>query len=106
VSLYHGCHTQLAVEGRKHGFQVLNFTDLLVRGLGGTPREDALEAYRSIEDWHEVARRAMPLLQANGITMNAEALAAVLPEVLSSAEFRGGLQAFAGPERAGTAQDS
>src|SRR5690606_4683593 len=44
VSLYHGCHMQLAAAGRRHGFAVVNFTDLLVRGLGGTPREDALEA--------------------------------------------------------------
>jgi len=102
VSLYHGCHTQLATEGHKHGFQVLNFTDLLVRALGGTPRQDALEAFRSIEDWREVARQAGPLLQANGIAMDIEALAAVLPEVLSSAEFRGGLQAFAAPEHAGS----
>ena len=95
VSLYHGCHTQLADAGREEGFQVLNFTDLLVRGLGGIPREDAMDAFRAIDDWREVARQAGPLLHANGIAMDAEALAAVLPEVLTSAEFRGGLEAFA-----------
>src|SRR6185436_18858757 len=31
VSLYHGCHMQLALAGREHGFRVVNFTDLLVR---------------------------------------------------------------------------
>ncbi len=95
VSLYHGCHTQLADAGHKHGFQVLNFTDLLVRGLGGTPREDAMEAVRAIDDWREVALQAGPLLRANGIEMDVEALAAVLPEVVTLSEFRGGLRAFA-----------
>jgi len=97
VSLYHGCHQQFAVAGREHGFRVVNFTDLLVRSLGGTPREDALEAYRAIGEWHAIARAAMPQLKAAGIEFDADALAAVLPEVFSSAEFRGGLEAFAGP---------
>ena len=94
VSLYHGCHGQLAAAGRQHGFRVVNFTDLLVRGLGGAPREDAMEAFRAIGDWREIARQAGPQLLANGIEFDAEALAAVLPEVFSQAEFRGGLQAF------------
>jgi heterodisulfide reductase subunit D len=98
VSLYHGCHQQLAVAGREHGFQVLNFTDLLVRALGGTPREDALEAYRALGEWHAIAEAAEPRLKASGIEFDPGALAAVLPEVFASAEFRGGLQAFAGAE--------
>jgi len=97
VSLYHGCHGQLAAAGRQYGFKVVNFTDLLVRGLGGEPREDAMEAYRAIGDWREIARQATPGLQANGIEFDAEALASVLPEVFSQAEFRGGLQSFAAP---------
>ena len=97
VSLYHGCHAQLAAAGREHGFRVVNFTDLLVRSLGGTPREDALEAYRAIGEWQAIAHRAVPLLQASGIEFDPEALAAVLPEVFASAEFRGGLEAFAQP---------
>ncbi len=98
VSLYHGCHMQLAVAGREHGFRVVNFTDLLVRGLGGTPREDALEAYRAINEWHAMARLASPQLQASGFDIDPETLAAVLPELFTSAEFRGGLEAFAGAE--------
>ena len=100
VSLYHGCHGQLATAGRTHGFQVLNFTDLLVRALGGTPRTDALEAYRALNDWQAIARLAGPHLQANGILIDPQALASVLPEVFTQAEFRGGLQAFALPENA------
>lgn len=95
VSLYHGCHGQLALAGRQHGFAVMNFTDLLVRALGGEPRVDAMEGFRAISDWQEIARRAGPMIAANGITFDAEALAAVLPEVFAQAEFRGGLQAFA-----------
>lgn len=94
VSLYHGCHMQLANAGREHGFQVLNFTDLLVRALGGAPRADALEAYRAINEWQAVARQALPRLREHGMDLDPEALAAVLPEVFASAEFRGGLQAF------------
>lgn len=94
VSLYHGCHMQLATAGRQHGFQVLNFTDLLVRALGGSPRADALEAYRALGEWQAVAQRAGPGLAASGISIDPEALAAVLPEVFTQAEFRGGLKAF------------
>ena len=97
VSLYHGCHQQLAAAGLEHGFRVVNFTDLLVRGLGGEPREDALEAYRALGEWKAIASLALPKLQASGIDFDAAALAAVLPEVFASAEFRGGLEAFSGP---------
>ena len=97
VTLYHGCHMQLAAAGREHGFAVVNFTDLLVRGLGGTPHEDALEALSLLDDWHAVVAHAAPHLQANGIKFDPAQLAAILPEVFSLAEFRGGLQAFAAP---------
>ena len=96
VSLYHGCHQQLAAAGLEHGFRVVNFTDLLVRGLGGEPREDALQAYRALGDWKAIASLALPKLKASGIDFDAAALAALLPEVFASAEFRGGLEAFAG----------
>ncbi len=97
VSLYHGCHQQLSAAGLEHGFRVVNFTDLLVRGLGGEPREDALQAYRALGDWKAIASLALPKLKASGIDFDAGALAALLPEVFASAEFRGGLEAFAGP---------
>ncbi len=99
VSLYHGCHMQLAAAGHEHGFRVVNFTDLLVRALGGTAREDALEAYRAVNEWQAIAREARPRLKASGIDIDAQTLAAVLPEVFALAEFRGGLQAFSGPEK-------
>ena len=74
----------------------VNFTDLLVRGLGGEPREDALQAYRALGDWKAIASLALPKLKASGIDFDAAALAALLPEVFASAEFRGGLEAFEG----------
>jgi len=50
VTLYHGCHRQLATEGAAKGIKVLNFTDLLVQALGGSPRLDAMEALQSLGD--------------------------------------------------------
>lgn len=97
VSLYHGCHMQLAAAARQNGFQVVNFTDLLVRALGGTPREDALEPLRALDDWDAIAQRVAPSLQASGIDMDTGMLAGLMPELFSLAEFRGGLKAFAAP---------
>ncbi len=95
VSLYHGCHMQLAAAARQHGFETVNFTDLLVQGLGGEPRTDALEAFRALSDWQKIAHEAQPMLAANGIQMSEEALADILPDLFTSGEFKGGLEVFA-----------
>ena len=95
VSLFHGCHLQLSKEGHAHGFRVTNFTELLVRALGEQPCPDTVEPYRLIKDWRAMVDEAAPLLKANGIQMDPDELAAVLPEVFTSAEFRGGLCSFA-----------
>lgn len=95
VSLFHACHLQLSNVGRSNGFRVVNFTELLVMALGAEPCEDTVEPFRLIGDWREMVRRSAPLLKANGIDMDPEELAAVLPEVFTSAEFRGGLCSFA-----------
>ncbi len=92
VSLYHGCHMQLASAGHEHGFRVVNFTDLLVRALGGTPRADALEAFRAIGDWQTIAKEAQTMLQANKIDIDEDILAEFLPDLFTSGEFRGGLR--------------
>ena len=94
VSLYHGCHGQLATAGKAHGFEVVNFTDLLVLGLGQSPREDALEAARAMDDWRAVAEHFHPSLTENGINIDVDTLAELLPDLMSSGEFRGGLQSF------------
>ena len=95
VSLYHGCHMQLAAAAREHGFQTVNFTDLLVRGLGGEPRTDALEAFRALSDWQQIAREAQPMLAANGMQIDEGMLAGILPDLFTSGEFKGGLEIFA-----------
>jgi heterodisulfide reductase subunit D len=100
VSLYHGCHMQLAAAGRQHGFQVMNFTDLLVRALGGTPREDPLEPLRALDDWSAIAARVAPQLRASGIDLDTDTVAELLPELFTLAEFRGGLKRFEAPARA------
>jgi Fe-S oxidoreductase len=97
VSLYHGCHMQLAAAGRLHGFQVINFTDLLVRALGGTPRDDPLEPLRALDDWPAIACQVAPQLLASGIEMDTDTLAGLLPELFTLAEFRGGLKGFEAP---------
>ncbi|HVL57109.1 MAG TPA: (Fe-S)-binding protein [Burkholderiaceae bacterium] len=100
VSLFHGCHMQLAAAGKQHGFQVVNFTELLVRAVGGVPRADALEPLRSIDDWHAVAAHVAPRLKANGIDVESAELAGLLPELFALAEFRGGLKQWDVPPRA------
>lgn len=95
VSLFHPCHLQLATDGKKHGFDVVNFTELLVQAMGAEPCRDTVEPFRLIEDWSQIAREAGPMLKANGIDIDPDELAAVLPEVFTSAEFRGGLCSFA-----------
>ena len=95
VSLFHGCHLQLSKEGQTHGFQVINFTELLVMALGEEPCPDTVEPFRQLNDWRAMVLEAGPMLKANGIDMDPDELAAVLPEVFTSAEFRGGLCSFA-----------
>lgn len=94
VSLFHACHLQLSKDGKAHGFAVVNFTELLVQALGAEPCVDTVEPFRAHNDFAAMVRDAAPLLKANGIDMDPDELAAVLPEVFTSAEFRGGLCGF------------
>lgn len=100
VSLYHGCHMQLAAAGQQQGFPVVNFTELLVRGLGGTPRSDALDALRIDGNLATFASQVAPQLRASGIDFDEHELAGLLPDLLSLAEFRGGLTQFDAPRSA------
>jgi len=98
VSLYHACHRSLAADGHAHGFKVLSFTELLVRALGQEPFADTMEQFRGRDDWRTMVDEAAPFLEANGIDMDPDELAAALPEVFSMAEYRGGLCQFAPEE--------
>lgn len=95
ISLFHARHLQLSKDGRARGVKVINFTELLIAALDAEPCPDTVEPFRAIGDWQAIAREAEPMLKANGIVMNTDELATVLPEVFSSAEFRGGLCRFA-----------
>lgn len=94
ITLYHGCHAQLVSLADGEGIQVMNFTDILVRALGGTPRADILEAGRMLKDWHAIAAQSQSALAANGQPADIDWLADLLPDLFSSAEFRGGLKSF------------
>ena len=98
VSLYHGCHGQLSAMGEAEGLTVVNFTDLLVRGLGGSPRADLLQGWRIAGEWQALAQHSLPSLAANGMPVEPDWLADVLPDVLAQKEFTGGLEAFAGTD--------
>lgn len=95
VSLYHSCHRQLCAEGLKHGFDVMNFTELLVRALGLDPYEDTMRQFLGRTDWRAMVEEAAPALEENGIDMDHEELAAVLPEIFAMSEYKGGLCRFA-----------
>lgn len=74
--------------------KIVNLTDLLVRALGGTPREDVLEAGRMLKDWHAMAANIQTTLAENGTEVDTDWLADLMPELFTSAEFKGGLKAF------------
>jgi Fe-S oxidoreductase len=95
VSLYHGCHNQLAAAAEAGGPPVVNFTDILVRALSGTPREDAFEGWRMAEEWRALVDRTGPMLSSNGMDLDPQWLVETLPDVFGGKEFAGGLEAFA-----------
>ena len=74
--------------------KIVNFTDLLVRALGGTTREDVLEAGRMLKDWHAMVANMQFTLAENGTEVDTDWLADLMPELFTNAEFKGGLKAF------------
>jgi heterodisulfide reductase subunit D len=94
VTLYHVCHAQLVAEEKRGEVEVLNFTDLLVEALGGTPHDDVLKRYRLLDDWKLVIEEGEAFLRSNGIELETAFLEEVLPRVFALEEFRGGLQCF------------
>lgn len=95
VTLYHGCHGAFVGAEKDGRVRVLNFTDLLVEALGGTPHEDVFKRYRLADDLKLVVEEGLPYLRANGIAVDAAVLERILPELFTLAEFRGGLHCFA-----------
>ncbi|MDP6706039.1 MAG: (Fe-S)-binding protein [Alphaproteobacteria bacterium] len=99
VTLYHGCHGQLAKEEKPGNFEVVNWTEILVRALGGTPYYDISKHYRLADDWGLVLDEGEIFLRANGIEIDRAELEDVLPEIFAQSEFSGGLERFASPQR-------
>jgi Fe-S oxidoreductase len=107
VTLYHGCHAQLAGGERDGQYEVLNWTDLLVTALGAEPHHDISKALRKQQDWQAIAEAGEVYLKANGVEVERDFLVRVLPEVFQQSEFKGGLECFGGTpagegERIGT----
>ncbi len=94
ISMYHACHRQLLVDGKKHGFEVLNFTDILVMATGKVPCKDTLEPFLGRSDWENIVREALPMLESNGLDIDPQFLEEMMPEILGSAEWKGGLCRF------------
>ena len=74
--------------------KIVNFTDLLVWALGGTPREDVSEAGRMLKDWHAMAANMQFTLAENGTGVDTDWLADLMPKLFTNAKFKGGLKAF------------
>jgi len=106
VTLYHGCHQAFLGAAKGRGFDVLNFTDLLVEGLGEVPHVDANKGLRALDDWALVAETAGPWLEANGVDIDPAFLRENGAEIFSSAEFRGGLECLGGAPKFGSIRRS
>lgn len=91
ITLYHGCHAIFSAAEKQGGFEVLNFTDVLVAAIGGVPHQDMLKKYVLLDDWDMIVTEAQPYLKANGIEIDDDWLKRHGPDILASAEFRGGL---------------
>jgi heterodisulfide reductase subunit D len=95
VTLFHGCHGQLSGEEKRGTFEVLNWTDILVEALGGTPHDDISKRFRMQDDWDMILDEGEIYLRANGVDVDREWLKGVLPQVFAQVEFKGGLEEFA-----------
>jgi len=96
VTLYHGCHMAFIGHEKAGGFEVLNFTDLLVQALGRRPHPDRLKTLKLMDDWTSIVEEAQPWLRRNGIDVDSDWLRRHGPEILAVAEFKGGLDCLAG----------
>lgn len=99
VTLFHGCHGQLAAEEKRGTFEVLNWTDLVVEALGETPHDDSNKRYRLHQDWDMVLDEGEIYLKANGIDVDREWLKGLLPDIFAQTEFKGGLECFGTTDR-------
>jgi Fe-S oxidoreductase len=97
VTLYHGCHATFVGAEAEGKFRVLNYTDLLVKALGGVPHVDRLKAFRLLDDWQMIVDESLPWLQANGLDIDPQWLKRHGPAIFASLEFKGRLDCFEEP---------
>ena len=97
VTLFHGCHAQLASEEKRGQFEVLNWTDLLVEALGATPHDDISKRYRMQDDIDLILDEGETYLRANGVEIDRAWLKRVLPDIFAQKEFKGGLDVLVAP---------
>lgn len=95
VTLFHGCHGQLSGLEKNGTFEVMNWTDILVEALGGTPHDDISKRFRMQDDWDMILDEGEIYLRANGVDVDREWLKGVLPDIFAQVEFKGGLEQFA-----------
>jgi heterodisulfide reductase subunit D len=95
VTFYHGCHAAFLPAEKDGRVRVVNFTDLLVEALGGTPHDDRFKRYQLADDLRMVVDEGQPFLRANGLAMDPARLERMLPDLFARAEFRGGLDCLA-----------
>ena len=94
ITLFHGCHGQLAGEESRGAFEVLNWTDLVMEALGESPHDDVNKRYRLQQDWDMVLDEGEIYLKANGVDVDREWLKGLLPDIFAQTEFKGGLECF------------
>ena len=94
VSLYHSCHRSLLGDAKELGVPVVNFTDLMVRALGDEPAPDGFARLSSLPT-AEVAQETRQFLLANGIQLDQTWFDENYQDLLSMAEYRGGLACLA-----------
>jgi heterodisulfide reductase subunit D len=80
VTIYHGCHRQLAGAEARYGYAVKNFTDVLAEALG-RGRTDHYKAYKKVGDIAEAIDAAQVFLQQNGVTLNPEMVQLLKKEI-------------------------
>ncbi|MSP68136.1 MAG: (Fe-S)-binding protein [Alphaproteobacteria bacterium] len=72
ITVYHGCHRQLAGAEGRYDYQVLNFTDVLVAALGGG-HVDHYKRYKVGGDVDAAIAAAQVFLTENGIDARSDA---------------------------------
>jgi heterodisulfide reductase subunit D len=80
ITIYHGCHRQLAGAEGRYPYEVKNFTDVLAEALGAG-RPDYYKQYKKGGDIETAVASAEAFLVQNGISLNADQVAMLKAEI-------------------------